>query len=104
MRRHALPWSRTVRKLEEEDYRQTQSTLQRAGALLALLDLDAFINTLNDADSRGANFDPTAYRAAMKNLADVRELAEAAAKMKTVTLRLQTRLLGEAAARAEQQA
>lgn len=81
--------------LDEDEYRSTQVILLRAAAAIGVLELEAFLATLERADAMGAVLDPTLYRAAMTNLDDIRQLARAALKVKTISERLQGRLLRE---------
>lgn len=88
-----------MKRLEEDEYVDTQAVLMRAGGVVALLELDAFIGTLDEAHAIGPIVVPTAYREAMTNMRDLRELAEAAEKVKAVWLRMQARLTREQEAR-----
>jgi len=65
--------------LDEPDYLATQAQIQAFAGLLKGIPLDAFLNTLNRADTVGAFVDPTLYRSALQSgkLDLVKDVAEA---------------------------
>lgn len=59
------------------EYEAAAKQLCLLGHLSLGLDLSNVLNLLNLADTIGPIVDPTAYRAGMRNVQDVRDLAEA---------------------------
>jgi len=62
--------------ISEEDYIQTQHSLVTLASIVKDMQLAAFINQANLAETLGPILDPTLYREAGSQLNDVKELAE----------------------------
>ncbi len=62
--------------ISEEDYIQTQHSLTTLASIVADMQLVAFINQANLAETLGPILDPTLYREAGQELNDVKALAE----------------------------
>jgi len=75
------------KRLTREEYMAIQNYLIGTANTLVLTDLPTFIDQLEAADSIGAILDPTLYRKAATNLHTVRELAQAAMKLRDVRIR-----------------
>jgi len=61
--------------MTEEEYKKTQDIILRVGKDIRFLNLTEFIETIASTESIAPMIDPTAYRAAMKNLSVIKEMA-----------------------------
>lgn len=79
-RRCAMP-------MTDSEYQTTQDLLLNVAHLASMLDTEAFLQRIEEAESLGPLLDPTGYRNAraqggMKKLATIKRLAKAAKDMK----------------------
>lgn len=75
-------------KMTNEQYQATQDLLINIAHQIQILDLVGFLNRIEQADTWGMMRDPTLYRATMKNLQDIRDLAAAALQFQRTVMRL----------------
>lgn len=64
--------------MDRQEYIAAVNLVQIAAGLLSQVDLVGVLNAIEHADAFGPILDPTLYRQASTNLADVRRLVEAA--------------------------
>ncbi len=72
----------TEHKMEGKDYITTQMRLIEIGKIADSLDLDAFLKCISNAETVAPLVDPTLYRKAADNMNAIKQLAEAAKKLK----------------------
>lgn len=74
--------------MTDEEYVTTQEQLLFLGGLVKDIDVVGFLNRISHAEAWGPIADPTLYRAAMKNLDEIKQIAEGALKLKQAVSRL----------------
>ena len=62
--------------MDKVKYQETQNTILEVGKKIRFLRLDLFVDAINEAEAVAPMVDPTMYRAAMKNLKIVKNMAE----------------------------
>lgn len=71
-------------RLTQEQYETIQHQLLLIGELLVQMDLPAFLEQIETAETVGPILDPTLYRMGMSNMAEVKRLAKAAMELREV--------------------
>jgi hypothetical protein len=78
-------------KMTDQQYQITQELLVNLAQQVQLLDLYGFLSRISEADSWGPILDPTLYRASMKNLQDIKNLADGALHFQNVVRKIAER-------------
>lgn len=82
--------------MSEEEYTQTQHTIQMIAGLVADLPLEEFIAIVEQAQAAGPVLDPTRWRQATDNLARLETMADGLLTVKLVALELREKQKGRA--------
>ena len=69
-----------------EEYEATLVMMSSVGRTVQLLDLDAFLQAIDLAETTGAIIDPTLYRAAMTKMQAIKKMALALREFKRAVL------------------
>jgi len=94
--------------LSKEEYENTQEVLMSQAGMMAMLDLEAFLSTINHAETVAPIVDPTLYQKVLygrgaDNLEAIKEIAAAALKVKAAVERAKERYLERECKEAKQE-
>ena len=91
-----VKYSGEEKLLSKEEYENTQEVLMSQAGMMAMLDLEAFLSTINHAETVAPIVDPTLYQKVLygrgaDNLEAIKEIAAAALKVKAAVERAKER-------------